>query len=134
MLQRDYILRLFTKFFQDLAQYLSKKKDEDIEDGIQNLYDMYFCPSSFYYENDVDAILHTLSSYKGQELLMRLEMLAELLYQDALRKSGDGQINLLSKALALYQQLDVESTTFSFERREKMEKMRVQLDDLKKKQ
>jgi hypothetical protein len=118
-------------FFKDLAQYLSRKKDEDIEDGLQIMYSTYFQPSNFYYVNDNDTILASLSQYKNEEKWLRMEMLAELLYQDALKRNGGQKIELLDKSLAVYKQLDVGCSTFSFERKNKIQSICLLIEELK---
>ena len=59
-------------------------------------------------------------NYGGEELLTRIDMLSELLYQDALLKESEEQKYLLRKSLFLLNYLDTHSDTFSFERRGKI--------------
>lgn len=61
------------------------------------------------------------TAFPPQELLQRIEILAELFYFDASLKKSDAERNsLLKKALELLQYLDTHSNTFSLERRQKI--------------
>ena len=91
MLQRDYIMRLVRQFIEALEKLVEEKKKEDgpeFQLKIQSIYRAYFNHSHhFYYEQDAEYILTDLSQdYEGQEFLTRIDMLSELLYQDALLK------------------------------------------------
>ena len=112
MLQRDYIMRLVRQL------------------KIQSIYRAYFNHSHhFYYEQDAEYILTDLSQdYEGQEFLTRIDMLSELLYQDALLKEPDEKKYLLAKALYLKEYLDSHSDTFSFERRNKINEIKKLLE------
>ncbi|MDE6180343.1 MAG: hypothetical protein K2G02_04340, partial [Phocaeicola sp.] len=59
-------------------------------------------------------------NYEGEELLVRIDMLSELLYQDALLKAPAEQHFLLKKSLFLLKYMDEHSDTFSLERRRKI--------------
>ena len=123
MLQRDYIMRLVRQFIEALEKLVEEKKKEDgpeFQLKIQSIYRAYFNHSHhFYYEQDAEYILTDLSQdYEGQEFLTRIDMLSELLYQDA----------LLAKALYLKEYLDSHSDTFSFERRNKINEIKKLLE------
>lgn len=78
---------------------------------------------------DAEYILTDLSQdYEGQEFLTRIDMLSELLYQDALLKEPDEKKYLLAKALYLKEYLDSHSDTFSFERRNKINEIKKLLE------
>ena len=65
--------------------------------------------------------MYLCQTFERHELLDRVEILAELLYQDALiQSSDDEQKNLLEKSLYLLEYLDQHSDTFSFERKGKI--------------
>ena len=116
--------------------YLTTLEEKKKEDGpefqlkIQSIYRAYFNHSHhFYYEQDAEYILTDLSQdYEGQEFLTRIDMLSELLYQDALLKEPDEKKYLLAKALYLKEYLDSHSDTFSFERRNKINEIKKLLE------
>lgn len=125
MLQRDYIMRLLRQFVEALEKLVEEKKNEDtptLQLKLQSLYRAYFNhPHTFYYEQEADFILNDLGqNYEGEELLTRIDMLSELIYQDALLKPEAEQRYLLGKSLYLLEYLDTHSDTFSFERRNKI--------------
>ena len=68
-------------------------------------------------------------NYGGEELLTRIDMLSELLYQDALLKESEEQKYLLRKSLFLLNYLDTHSDTFSFERRGKIGEIEKKIGD-----
>ena len=124
MLQRDYIMRLVRQFIEALEKLVEEKKKEDgpeFQLKIQSIYRAY--------EQDAEYILTDLSQdYEGQEFLTRIDMLSELLYQDALLKEPDEKKYLLAKALYLKEYLDSHSDTFSFERRNKINEIKKLLE------
>jgi hypothetical protein len=123
MLERDYIMRLFLQFFEELALSLSKKNKEEKETVIQNMFDAYFKRYDFYIENDPTDILESFNEMATTEKLCRIEMLAELLHQEALLKEGDERRNLLDKSLKLYNYINERSTTFSLDRLRRMKEI-----------
>ena len=129
MLARDYIMRLLNDFNENLELLLSRKKKEDdpeLEVALQSLYNTYFNHlPKYYYNEDGENILNDLmNKYEGTEILTRIEMLAELLYQDALCKQSEEQKNLLSKSLYLLEYSDKNSGTFSIQRRDRIDEIK----------
>lgn len=125
MLQRDYIMRLLQDFVEALEKLVEERDKHDgpeLQLQLQSIYRAYFNhPHIFYYNQDAEYILNDLGqNYGGEELLTRIEMLSELLYQDALLKEPEEQKYLLRKSLYLLIYLDEHSDTFSFERRGKI--------------
>lgn len=125
MLQRDYIMRLlqdFVEALEKLVEERGKHNGPELQLQLQSIYRAYFNhPHTFYYNQDAEYILNDLGqNYGGEELLTRIEMLSELLYQDALLKESEEQNYLLRKSLYLLIYLDEHSDTFSFERRGKI--------------
>lgn len=125
MLQRDYILRLarqFVEALEKLVEERKKKDDTELQLQFQSIYRTYFNhPHTFYYDQDAEYILNDLGQdYEGEELLVRIDMLSELLYQDALLKVPAEQHFLLKKSLFLLKYMDEHSDTFSLERRRKI--------------
>lgn len=125
MLQRDYIMRLLQDFVEALEKLVEERDKHvgpELQLQLQSIYRAYFNhPHTFYYNQDAEYILNDLGqNYGGEELLTRIEMLSELLYQDALLKEPEEQNYLLRKSLYLLIYLDEHSDTFSFERRGKI--------------
>ncbi|WP_455669631.1 hypothetical protein [Phocaeicola sp.] len=125
MLQRDYIMRLVREFVEALEKLVEerdKKEESELQLHLQSIYRAYFNhPHTFYYEQDAEYILNDLrQNYEGEEFLTRIDMLSQLIYQDALLKEREEQVYLLRKSLYLLNYLDSHSDTFSFERRGKI--------------
>lgn len=126
MLERDYIKRLIRQFFDALEKLIEKKEylpQENIQLEFEGMYRTYFLESKeFFCTQDKEYLLMYLCrTFERHELLDRVEILAELLYQDALiQSSDDEQKNLLEKSLYLLEYLDQHSDTFSFERKGKI--------------
>lgn len=134
MLQRDYIMRLLQQFVEALEKLVEEKnkKDEpELQVQLQSMYRAYFHhPPTFYYGQDAEYILNDLGqSYGGEELFTRIDMLSELLYQDAMLKVPEEQKHLLRKSLFLLKYVDEHSGTFSFERRERMDRTEKKIGD-----
>lgn len=134
MLQRDYIMRLLQQFFEALEKLVEerdKKNGPELQLQLQSIYRAYFNhPSTFYYDQDAEYILNEMGqNYGGEELLTRIDMLSELLYQDALLKESEEQKYLLRKSLFLLNYLDTHSDTFSFERRGKIGEIEKKIGD-----
>lgn len=115
-------MRLLQQFFEALEKLVEerdKKDGPELQLQLQSIYRAYFNhPSTFYYDQDAEYILNEMGqNYGGEELLTRIDMLSELLYQDALLKESEEQKYLLRKSLFLLNYLDTHSDTFSFERR-----------------
>ncbi len=129
MLERDYVMRLVRQFLETLEK-LKEKKEADafaVKKEIQQLYLTYFGHSATYFcQADVDEILSLLkSSYASNGLLCRMEMLAELYYYDAsIKTSVVDRRKMWSKSLSFFEYIDSHSDTFSFERREKIAKIK----------
>jgi hypothetical protein len=123
MIERDYIMRLFYQFFEELALLLNKKKKEEKISIIQKMFDTYFKDPNFYIQNDPVDILRSFDEMATTEKLCRIEMLAELLHQEALLKEGEEKYSLLDKSLKLYGYVNDNSTTFSFDRLRRMKEI-----------
>ena len=117
-------MRLLQQFFEALEKLVEerdKKDGPELQLQLQSIYRAYFNhPSTFYYDQDAEYILNEMGqNYGGEELLTRIDMLSELLYQDA----------LLRKSLFLLNYLDTHSDTFSFERRGKIGEIEKKIGD-----
>lgn len=127
-------MRLLQQFFEALEKLVEerdKKDGPELQLQLQSIYRAYFNhPSTFYYDQDAEYILNEMGqNYGGEELLTRIDMLSELLYQDALLKESEEQKYLLRKSLFLLDYLDTHSDTFSFERRGKIGEIEKKIGD-----
>lgn len=122
-------MRLVRMFFDALEKLFEKTEVEPlmVEQELKSMYVAYFGKSeTYFYETDADNILAFLkSAYPPKELLYRVEMLAELLFRDAIIKTlAYEKTILLGKSVFLLEYLDRYSDTFSFERRRKIAEIR----------
>lgn len=88
-------MRLLQQFFEALEKLVEerdKKDGPELQLQLQSIYRAYFNhPSTFYYDQDAEYILNEMGqNYGGEELLTRIDMLSELLYQDVwgIERSG----------------------------------------------
>lgn len=125
------LLQDFAEALEKLVEERYKKEGPELQLQIQSIYRAYFNhPHTFYYTQDAEYILNDLGqNYGGEELLTRIDMLSELIYQDALLKETEEQKYLLRKSLYLLKYLDKHSDTFSFERRGKISEIEKKADD-----
>jgi len=128
MIERDYIMRILQEFFAALAKVVRQKEEDnntaDIQERFDAMYRQFFhaSPDSFYYANNEIILADILEeSDSDGDAEARMQMLSELLYQDALIKK-DLQLRyvLLDKALYLLMYLENTSRTFSWERGQKI--------------
>lgn len=125
------LLQDFTEALEKLVEERHKKEGPELQLQIQSIYRAYFNhPHTFYYTQDAEYILNDLGqNYGEEELLTRIDMLSELIYQDALLKETEEQRYLLRKSLYLLKYLDKHSDTFSFERRGKISEIEKKVGD-----
>lgn len=118
MLHRDYIMRLIQLFFEALAKFIRNKEGKDPEilrPELDELYKNFLKhPRDFFKDFSVEEIINF---FDNDEKLYKIEIVAELFYQDAML--GDPDKELLRKALSLFKYVDLNSDTFSFDRQRK---------------
>lgn len=124
MLERDYIMRLIREFMAALARLLEKKEVEGRREALRKLYEQYVGPYDFYHIMPVGDIMQSFTKYPENERMYRMEMLAELYYAEADTLSEPMRGNIVALALSLFDYIDRNSKTFSFDRRKKMEELR----------
>lgn len=120
MLERDYTMRLIQEFMAALERMLEKPEIEARRKEIQTLYDKYVGPYAFYHTATVDEALDALAGTDEEHRIAKIEMLAELCYSEARMFSKPESDMLLDKAYKLFDYLEHNSGTFSFDRRNKM--------------
>jgi predicted glycosyl hydrolase (DUF1957 family) len=83
MLERDYIMRLIQEFMAALERMLEKPEIEARRKEIQTLYDKYVGPYAFYHTATVEEALEALEGVDEEHRIGKIEMLAELCYNEA---------------------------------------------------
>lgn len=128
MIHKDYLLRILQQFFEEIAKYLRNKKEYEIENPqlqtqLTGLYTTFFNQTAdFYISKSADEII---ASFDEQERPIKIEMLSELIYQDALLKpQGETRQQLLQKSLDLFEYLNAHSATYSIPREQEMEQIK----------
>lgn len=128
MFQRDYIQRLLREFMAALERVLQKKEVESRREQIQQLYEQFVGPYSFYQIASFDDVMKSFAGEDNAERRMaKMEMLAELYYQEASLVSKPIADGLLEKAFALYDFLENNSKVYSIQRRMKMSDIKERL-------
>lgn len=144
MLKRDYIMRLMQQFFETLEKLLEERKrkpESEIRMRINGLYEAYFHrPQKFFQESSgEDIVKYLLQEFymlpdgaeeadirqAQNDLLYRMEMLADLLYHD-IEISADEQSvvkGMCENTLYILEHIDARSSTFSFERRKRIDEL-----------
>ncbi|NDV82510.1 hypothetical protein [Bacteroides sp. 51] len=119
MLQRDYIMRLIQLFFEALAKFLRNKENQKpdvLRSELDELYKTFLkYPRDHFKAMSIDEIIN---SFNDEGKLYKLEIVAELFYQDALL--GEVDKLLLEKSLALFRYVDLNGDVFSFDRNRKV--------------
>ena len=133
MIERDYIMRLLRQLFDALNEIVHNRKEESAEvvlHQVNELYGQYFGREpQFFYDSTTESIIHLLEgSNSHTDALVKIEMLAELVYTDAiLRPESPLRRDLLVKALGLFEHVEKNSSTFSLSRRDKIQNAMNQL-------
>ena len=138
MIERDYIMRMLQQFFEALAKLIQRKKElqgeypdySEIQEGYNKIYEQFFHkPASYFYEADKETILDDLlkEDYSERDILTKMMMVAELLYNDGFIKELTEKSDLLEKALYLLDYIENKSNTYSWERIQKMVDIKKEL-------
>jgi len=124
-------MRLIKQLFDALNELILQRKEggvEEIQIQLNGFYEKYLGrDSSFFYSSSVQSIIDVLVD--GRDIqkggLVRVEMLAELLYRDAgLKQDAKLRQNLSAKVLSLLEYLQANSNTFSVDRAAKIAELR----------
>ena len=129
MLQRDYFIRLIEEFNAAISRFLTKKDDELKRDkDLKDLYRQYVGEYDDLCNLSVDELLtYAKEQWKEEERIDKINMVAELLYAEGSYKGQPLRQILLEKAYALFDYVEANDSTFSIDRRQKMEAMRQEL-------
>ena len=131
MLQRDYFIRLIEEFNAAISRFLTKKDDELKRDkDLKDLYRQYVGEYDDLRNLSIDELLtYAKEQWKEEERIDKINMVAELLYAEGSYKGQPLRQILLEKAYALFDYVEANDSTFSIDRRQKMEAMRQELDN-----
>lgn len=135
MYQKDYILRMIEMIGRMIAGILGKIKNKDYDAADEQLTNLYYDvlkeDASFFRKIPMDQLTEKLlreHNYTNGHL----EILAELFNVESELEFARGQIKesleYSKKALLLFEFIDREMKTYSIERINKMEALRVRLD------
>ena len=129
MLQRDYFIRLIEEFNAAISRFLTKKDDELKRDkDLKDLYRQYVGEYDDLRNLSVDELLtYAKEQWNEAERIDKINMVAELLYAEGSYKGQPLRQILLEKAYALFDYVEANDSTFSIDRRQKMEAMRQEL-------
>lgn len=122
MLQRDYIQRLIREFMAAIERMLEKDEIKTRREEIKDLYNQYVGPYDFYSIATIDDVMKAMAGIPDEETrLSKMDMLAELYYHEADTVGQPLRDELLDKAFMLFDYVETHGTTFSIDRRNKME-------------
>ena len=131
MLQRDYFIRLIEEFNAAISRFLTKKDDDLKRDkDLKDLYRQYVGEYDDLRNLSVDELLtYAKEQWEEEERIDKINMVAELLYAEGSYKGQPLRQILLEKAYFLFDYVEANGSTFSIDRRQKMEAMRQELDN-----
>ena len=129
MLQRDYFIRLIEEFNAAISRFLTKKDDDlKLDKDLKDIYRQYVGEYDDLRNLSVDELLtYAKEQWKEEERIDKINMVAELLYAEGSYKGQPLRQILLEKAYALFDYVEANDSTFSIDRRQKMEAMRQEL-------
>ena len=130
MLQRDYIQRLIREFMAALERMLEKKEVEVRREKIKELYDQYVGPYAFYSVATIDDVMKAMAGIADEEKrLSKMDMLAELYYHEADTVGQPTRNELLGKAFMLFDYVESHGDTFSIDRHNKMNEIKLKIGE-----
>lgn len=129
MLQRDYFIRLIEEFNAAISRFLTNKDDELKRDkDLKDLYRQYVGEYDDLRNLTVDELLtYAKEQWKEEERIDKINMVAELLYAEGSYKGQPLRQMLMEKSYRLFDYVEANDSTFSIDRRQKMEAMRQEL-------
>ena len=131
MLQRDYIERLIEEFARALNLLFHKTDLKKRRAELQRMYPQYVGPYDLLFTADIDGMMNYFQQFSQHEQLLRMEMLAELYSAEADTVEAITAEQLLNKAYFLYDYIQNEGRTLSFEHIRKMEEIKKRLASIK---
>ena len=128
MLERDYFLKIIEEFAVALQRFLNKKKEQQTDEEIQDLYRQYVGDYDILRNLTVEeAIDYARQEWEDYRQLEKLKMLADLWYTEGAIKQQPLRDILLTKSFKLFDYIDGRDKTFSLLRQQKMTKIREML-------
>ena len=129
MLQRDYFIRLIEEFNAAISRFLTKKDDDLKRDKeLKDLYRQYVGEYDDLRNLSVDELLtYAKEQWDEEERIDKINMVAELLYAEGSYKGQPLRQMLMEKSYRLFDYVEANGSTFSIDRRQKMEAMRQEL-------
>lgn len=129
MLRRDFIMKLIQQLMDSLFLLLNEKgMDDDMRKAqLEKFYGDYVGQTQAFYLNaSIEEISSFLDEkYGDEELIYRMEMLSEIMYQDGMLEKDTNKKNAkLLKTLSLLDYLDEYSNTYSVVRVGKIEEIK----------
>lgn len=111
-----------------IQRYLEKDEITERRKAAETLFKQYMGDYAFYHTAGMDDIMQSFEQWQEEERLSRMEMLAELYYAEADDLTEPLRTRQLEYALLLFDFIDTHSRTMSFDRMEKMDKIRRRLN------
>ena len=133
MLRRDYIMKLIQQLMDSLFLLMNEKEmdEEKRREKFEKLYKEYLDESSSFYINASleDILQHFKNKYGEEEVLLRIDMLSDILYNDGLLQQDnvESRVVVLQKALEVLIYLNDHSDTYSIVRQGKIETINEEL-------
>lgn len=128
MLERDYFLKIIEEFAVAIQRFLNKKKEQQTDEEIQDLYRQYVGDYDILRNLTVEeAIDYAHQEWEDYRQLEKLKMLADLWYTEGTIKQQPLRDILLTKSFKLFDYIDGRDKTFSLLRQQKMTKIREML-------
>lgn len=132
MIRRDYILKIIEELMKAIATLLNKPGAtvSERESDINACYSMLGFTADDCRTSEIEDILLKIAE-EEEGYMMRVEGMADLLFADATvcDHSEKGRNDLLRKSLTLMQYADEKSGVFSFERNEKMDRIKEMIKE-----
>ncbi len=135
MLQRDYIMKLIQQMIDSLFLLLNKQDIDENErkSQLNDFYNNYVRGTQNFYINTPvkDIITYIEQEYGKEEVIYRIEMLTEIMYQDSmLEEDLNTKKSKMEQNLALLNYLEENSNTYSMIRVGKIDELKKFLKDL----
>ena len=128
MLERDYFLKIIEEFAVAIQRFLNKKKEQQTDEEIQDLYRQYVGDYDILRNLTVEeAIDYARQEWEDYRQLEKLKMLADLWYTEGAIKQQPLRDILLTKSFKRFDYIDGRDKTFSLLRQQKMTKIREML-------
>jgi hypothetical protein len=133
MFEKDYLMRLVNTFFNALNRIINSIEKDDIENVRIQIIDAYKLlgnDSSFFLNTNLDKIFLFFKEKEGN-YLKRVNMLAELMYQDSrVNKKKETKNLFLDKSILLFEYYIENTKEYSFGLNRKLHVMKNERERL----